>query len=353
MSRVTEAADDAKSRLARARERWPVLDHVIRMQQRYGAANASQQAGAVTYFAFLSFFPLLALGFFVVGIVARVYPGVRQNLLDGIDQVLPGLIGNGSGELSLDDVQTFAGFAAVIGVLGVLYAGLGWLSSLREALVVVFDLPPGETPNFVVGKLRDLISLVLLGVVLIGSVAISGVVGAFSGALLDLVGLETTFAWLVTLVSVLLGLAANALLFYSLFRLLAAPPLSNRALWSGAALGAIGFEILKQLSSLLLASTKNQPAFQAFGIALILVVWFNYFSRVVLYAAAWAHTDADATADREAAEAQRLADEEAERTRFVAPTEPQRLSPAAVFAAGAASAVALVGVVRRRARPPR
>ena len=30
----------------------------------------------------------------------------------------------------------------------------------------------------------------------------------------------------------------------------------------------------------------------AFGTALILLVWINYFSRVVLYAAAWAHTDA-------------------------------------------------------------
>ena len=40
----------------------------------------------------------------------------------------------------------------------------------------------------------------------------------------------------------------------------------------------------------LLASTKGQPAFQAFGIALILVVWINYFSRVTLYAAAYART---------------------------------------------------------------
>ena len=61
-------------------------------------------------------------------------------------------------------------------------------------------------------------------------------------------------------------------------------------MWSGALLGAVGFEILKQLSTLLIRSTQSNPAFQVFGLALILLVWINYFSRVILYAAAWAWT---------------------------------------------------------------
>ena len=76
------------------------------------------------------------------------------------------------------------------------------------------------------------------------------------------------------------------------------PRTPHRSLWQGALLGAVGFEVLKQLSRLLLAATKGQPAFQAFGIALILLVWINYFSRVVLYAAAWAHTSRAARAQR-------------------------------------------------------
>ena len=63
-----------------------------------------------------------------------------------------------------------------------------------------------------------------------------------------------------------------------------------RAMASGALLGAVGFEILKQLSTLLIAITENAPAFQVFGITLILLVWINYASRLILYAAAWAWT---------------------------------------------------------------
>ena len=40
--------------------------------------KGSQQAGAVTYFAFLSFFPILALAFFVVGCISQVYPDARR-----------------------------------------------------------------------------------------------------------------------------------------------------------------------------------------------------------------------------------------------------------------------------------
>ena len=50
------------------------------MQEHYGAVKAGQQAGAVTYFAFLSFFPILALAFFVVGWIAKVYPDAQDDL---------------------------------------------------------------------------------------------------------------------------------------------------------------------------------------------------------------------------------------------------------------------------------
>ena len=88
----------------------------------------------------------------------------------------------------------------------------------------------------------------------------------------------------------MLGLLANAVLFFAMFRLLAAPDVPQRAMWSGALLGAVGFEILKQVSTLLIRSTQGKPAFQVFGLALILLVWINYFSRVILYAASWAWT---------------------------------------------------------------
>ena len=111
--------------------------------------------------------------------------------------------------------------------------------------------------------------------------------------------------------------------------------------------------MLKRLSFLLLGSTQNSPAFQVFGIALILLVWIYYFSRVVMYSAAWAHTAAAARAqrEREALHADRT-DEQMKELVEVPLRETaarrSRLSPTAAFAAGGASMLGLVAVARRR-----
>ena len=94
--------------------------------------------------------------------------------------------------------------------------------------------------------------------------------------------------------------------------------------------------------------TQGSPAFQAFGIALILLVWINYFSRVVLYAAAWAHTSP-------AAREQRLAESSApvqgpQTPALTVRTRGESARPAwvAPFVAGGATALAAVAVLRRR-----
>src|SRR3546814_5223037 len=107
----------------------------MRMNEHYGAVKGNLQAGAVTYFAFLSFFPILALGFFVIGYVAKVYPEAQENLTEALGSVLPGMVGEDEGQISLEAIQDAAGAVGLIGLAGVLYAGLGWLSGMREALL--------------------------------------------------------------------------------------------------------------------------------------------------------------------------------------------------------------------------
>lgn len=350
-----------KERLSAAREAHPGLDHVLLMNEHYGRVKAGQQAGAVTYFAFLSFFPVLALAFFFVGILSSVYPDAEENVTTAINSVLPGIVGTDDGQISLDQVQNFSGLAGVVGLLGVLYAGLSWVSALRDALAVVFETPAREIPKFVPGKLRDLSALVVVGLVLVVAVAVAGFVSGFSSDVLDLVGLGTELSWLVKIIALLLGLAANTVLFYSLFKLLAEPDAPARSLWSGAMLGAVGFEVLKQVSGLLLASTKGQPAFQAFGIALILLVWINYFSRLVLYAAAWAYTTPESIAQRQAAPVDPVQGPATpdltelpsiDSSALVVPA-PARSGPvwAKPFAAGSAVTLAVVALIRRKRNP--
>ncbi|MGD9960300.1 YihY/virulence factor BrkB family protein [Nocardioides sp.] len=338
-------------RITSIRARRPFIDHLVRMVEHYGTVKGNMQAGAVTYFAFLSFFPILALAFAAVGYVVRIYPDAQEDLVTAINQVLPGFVGNDDGQVSLSAIEDAAGAAIGFGLIGLLVAGLGWLSSMRDALLVVFEKPQEEQPNFVFGKLRDLVAMITLGVVLLLSVAVSGVVTSFSSDILDALDLATGLGWLLSTISILIGLLANMVLFFTFFKLLGAPDAPSRSLWSGALLGAIGFEVLKQASTFLLAATSKSPAFQAFGIALILLVWINYFSRLVMYAAAFAHTSLEARAVREAAEAaeaKRVAATRVDLRKDPAPVVASSGAPVAAFAAGGITALGLIAVLRRR-----
>ena len=297
----------ASAKVDRFRDRHPLVDHLVSTFTHYGDVNGNAQAGAVTFFGFLSFFPILALAFFTVGVLAHVYPEIRSDIRVEIENVLPGMIGNEPGEIPMKAFENYAGTVGALGLVALLYSGLGWLSGMRTALETMFVLPRKEQANLVLGKLRDVAALVLIGLTLIVSVALSGLVSGFSERLLTWVGIDPTSVVPNALLWLLghgLAIVASTILLLTMFRLLAQPHVPRRSLLGGAVVGAIGFEFLKGAANFLIGLTKDQPAFQAFGVALILLVWINYFSRLVLYAAAFAYTS-PAAVDLRAREAMR------------------------------------------------
>ncbi len=341
------------ARVESARGR-PLVDHVVRVVQRYGEAKGNLQAGAMTYFGFLSFFPIMLLAFTAVGLVSRFYSKSRVQLVGLIEEIFPGIIGGGDGQIQLTQIEEAAAVTGPIALLGLLYAGLGWVQALRQALAVVFETTDRTDPNIVLLKLRDLAVLATVGSVLLVSVAISGLLGAGASRLLEEMTLGAELEPLVRLFSLVLGIAASTLFFFLIFKLLARPPLPDTSLAKGAFVGALGFEVLKRVSGVLLTATEGRPAFQAFGIALILLVWINYFSRVVVLAACWAWTTRQARAERERqAETRRSMEEltkvELREGPYVPVAEPARRHVGGAFAAGAAATLGAVAVVRRLA----
>ncbi len=347
----------ASRRLSALRERRPLADHVVRAFVHYGERDGNSQAGAVTFFAFLSFFPLLALAFFVVGVLSQVYPELRDDLAQLIEDLLPGVVGNGADEIPMGELEKLAAAAGWLGLAGVLYAGLGWVSAMRRALGVMFVKPEGERPAWVVGKARDLAALPVLGAVLLLSVTLSGAMTWSWERILDGLGVEGT--WLsraiLWVVGHGLGIAATTLLLLAMFRLLARPQVAGRGLRQGALLGAVGFEVLKSLAGYLVELTRGQAAFQVFGVALILLVWINYFSRLVMLSASWGYTAPVSQEVRAMAQQPLVTEQEAdllvpapaavagERSGPVPVRSARRRT--AVVAASAALGVAVVGVL--------
>lgn len=279
-----------KDRLA---ARSPFLAHVFRMQDHYTLHRGNLAAGGATYFAFLSFFPLLAVSFAVVGQLSQIYPDAQEDFVEALSGVLPGIVSvePEPGTIALSEIADNAPAIYTVGLLTALYSGLNWISKLRDGLNQTLGLPATEARNIVVGKLTDLLTLVVLGVVLIASVSIGSIPVALGSTILEALGLTSWFGGAVlTVLSMAVGVAVSTVLFWSVYRLLPKPELPARSLWRGALLAAVGFEIIKQLASLVLRGASSVPV-ASLAIALTLVVWIYFFSRLTLYGLSWAITD--------------------------------------------------------------
>jgi membrane protein len=280
--------DRLKARYQALRDRFPVVYHFARAMEHYSAAQAAMLSGAITYFGLLSFFPIVALAFAVLGFVVGSSPSAQQPVLDALQSVLPGIFD----ELDTTQLSNAASTASIIGVVGFLYSGLGWLSALRGALQSVFAVPKARRGNFFIGKLTDLATLASLGVVLLVSVGSSSLVTALTDDLLTALGIDGVFgmAFLVRLVGIAIGVLASTVLFYVIYRLLGRPALPRRALLHGALVAAIGFEVLKLLATYVISGTLKNPLYGTFALVIALLVWISYFARLTMLGASWAAT---------------------------------------------------------------
>lgn len=296
MIRRFKAAQAAlKARLGRVRAANPVVDHVARARGRYEQVRGDRLAGAVTYFGFLSFFPVLALGFAALGFVIEWYPEARADIQNTISDALPGLVGVGPGQIDIERIAGAKTQVGLIGLAGLYWAGTAWVGALREALRSMWLLRPDRPGNLLLNKGKDALVLVALGVSLAGSVALSGVATSATGFLTDLLNLSdgAGVRWLFKIVAAAAAVASSAVLVAVMFWRLSGMRIPRRALLRGALLGGIGFEILKLSATYLVGHTMRNPVYATFAVAVGLLVWINFVTRVTLYAAAWTATEAN------------------------------------------------------------
>jgi membrane protein len=255
--------------------------------KRYKADQGDRQAAAVTYFAFLAFFPLVALAFAVLGYVVDADSSARETVARELSSYLPGLIGSGPNQVDLDQIAAAKTGVGIFGLVGLLVAGLGWVDALRGAVRHMWRLPE-EKVNFLVRKVRDVAILVGLGLMILGGIAATSVTTAVTSQLLEAVGLDGSVAAavLVRVVAVLLALALNTVVILYVFLGLAGAPARWRQVLPGAVVGAVGVEVLKLLGTFLVSRTTGNPLYGTFAVVVGLLVWLDLVGRFVLFVAA-------------------------------------------------------------------
>ncbi|WP_019632400.1 YihY/virulence factor BrkB family protein [Actinomadura atramentaria] len=274
--------------LAAARERSGGVDHLVRALERYQDRRGDRLAAALTCYGFLSFFPLVALAYALLGYAVGVSDAARGAFVDAVDSILPGL----SAELRVDEIARSRATVGLVGLGALLFTGLGWVDALREALRDVWGNDPSAPGNFFVRKAVDGGVLLFLGATLLAGMAVSALAGTATHAALGWFGLTGVpgAAGALRGLSLAVAVASNALIFLVLFSRLSGTRAPWRRICRGALLGAVGFEVLKQAATTLLSRTTHNPVYASFAVLVGLMVWINLASRWALLAAAWTAT---------------------------------------------------------------
>ena len=245
----------------------------------YQDARGDFYAAAITYFTVFAMWPLLMVGFAAVGFVLAGRPA----LLAEIDARVKSAVSGDLGPQLISLMDAAIDSRTSVGVTGLavgLWAGLGWMSNLREALSDMWA-QSDSGGAFISTKLSDLAALVstfLASLVTIGLTAV-----ATSAVLPIPAGLRVG--------SVVGSVAVSWLLFTWMMARLPRQRLPMRRCAQAGLLAAVGFEVLKQLASVYLKTVLQGPAGATFGPVLGLMVFAYMTARLVLFATAWAATE--------------------------------------------------------------
>ncbi|KAA8723410.1 YhjD/YihY/BrkB family envelope integrity protein [Corynebacterium spheniscorum] len=273
------------------RDKWGWFDHVMLMQERYSTMGGNQYAAGITYFSVLAIFPILMLVFAAVGFFLASRPETLQSIQDQIAGSVDGKLQDVINEV-LDTAIEQRSAVAGIGALTTLWSGLGWMNNLRYGVSKMWRLDPTEG-NFLKKKAMDLLGLIGLLLSMIVAFAVTAIgASGLTQKLLVMVGLDHVpgIRLITFLVALAVGILANYLVMFWLIKFLPRTKVPLKSAAKAALIGAVAFELIKQLGSVFASNALSNPAGATFGPIIALMVVMYLVWRVVLYCSAWAAT---------------------------------------------------------------
>ncbi|MGO4454332.1 YihY/virulence factor BrkB family protein [Arthrobacter sp. RAF14] len=276
----------------------------LRVWGNFQARNGSLVAGGVAFRMFFSIGALTVAGFGIGGLLLNGHPGFRDDLLNTAAKALPGVLKRGDGP-GLIDPQGFLdpgglSWTVALSLVVALFSSLGWIGGTREGMRQVAVQPPLKE-NFVVARLLDLATLLLMALALLLSVGITVLSSDLLGHLLA----GTPFEQVVRIpfLAIAAGLLLNGCTAALLMRLGARLRFPRRPFLEGVAICAVILTLMQALSSELLGMATKNPVMASFGIVVGVLIWLNLLSMVLLLCTSWTTVraaDLEAAADGQA-----------------------------------------------------
>jgi membrane protein len=232
-------------------------------------------AALLTYYGFLSLFPSLLLLTTILGFVLQHDPLLQTRILDSALGQFP-LIGNDLPRGHLNG----SSWAVVVGLLGILYGGLGVAQAGQNAMNVVWAVPRNRRPNPLKSRGKSLLLLLTVGLGVVATTTLSGLVNATEA-------FGATIGLGVTLPAFLISVTLNSGIFLVAFRVATVRDVSWREIAPGAVGAAVFWQILQIAGASYVQHTlkTSSATYGTFGLVLGLLGFIYLEALAVVFAA--------------------------------------------------------------------
>ncbi len=234
-------------------------------------------AALITYYGFVSVFPLLLLLVSVLGFTLEGDPALQQALLGSALQQFPII-----GPQLQQNVASIHGssLGVILGIAGAVYGGLGVSLAIQMALNRVWAVPRYARPDPVVSRLRGLVLFVLLGAVILLTTALSAA-GPVAAGFGSEIGIGVRIGAFVA------AMAANVAAFLILFRVLTARDVGLADLIPGAVGAGVAVQLLQTVGAFFVSRELAgvSQIYGVFGLVLGLLAWLYLQAVIVVFCA--------------------------------------------------------------------
>ena len=219
------------SGLDRLQRRHPRVGLPIAVVYKYVDDAGGYLAALITYYAFVSLFPLLLVFTTVLGIVLAGHAGLQHTIETSTLSQFP-VIGDDLGQPRRIGGGTVG---LLVGLLGALYGGLGVAQATQYAMNTVWAVPRNDRPNPFKARALSLLILATVGVAVLGTTALSalGTSNVGSLGLLLRIGLVAS------------AVVINTAVCLYVFRLAPARRLTRHDVLPGALAAAVSWQLLQ------------------------------------------------------------------------------------------------------------
>ena len=253
-------------RLDTYQRRHPRASFPLAVLYKYVDDGGGHLAALLTYYAFLSLFPLLLLASTILSVVLSGDPSAQHAVLRSALSQFP-VIGP-----QLSQPQRLSGgtVGVVVGLLGAVYGGLGVAVAGQAAMNTIWNVPKNNRPNPFKARGRAALLVVLVGIAVLLTTGLSALGGMGIGLLL-IAG----------------AVAINAVTCVMAFRITTTRHLTVRDVLPGALVAAVALEAIQLFGTAFVTHTiKHASATNSlFAVVLGLIGFLYLISLVVVLCA--------------------------------------------------------------------